>query len=252
MSQRAETIHALLNHDFYTYHLNLRFKWSPAGVDILPRLRGTKTYIVDNNISWKQLAAVHPDVNFVLGCTVSEEAENLDGVLFSKLPPNGYLNVYSLDLFPNIDTIVFNRVDANYRNAVFERSIPTLSNTTPEYRADQVLASVALRSEICQSLCRNPEDLKRELESSLPNCLGSYEQAYHAAVMCTALYFHSISLTLRKNKLDPNYIQLPGDTRLIAEALLFGFSILSNDQRDVHAMGKISGISVLKETDIQA
>ena len=53
-----------------------------------------------------------------------------------------------------------------------------------------------------------------------------------------------LSVATQRTKLDSNYLQLPGDSRLIAEALSLGCAVISNDELDVHATGGLAGVRV--------
>ena len=70
-------------------------------------------------------------------------------------------------------------------------------------------------------------------------------------MLATTLMVQGLSAARRRAKLDPSYVQFPGDTRLIAESLFYGFPILSNDVRDVHTLGGIVGVSVTTEADFK-
>jgi hypothetical protein len=155
---RAAAIAAILRHDFFVYDGALSFCWSPSGENVLERLRCSRTYLVDNNVSWKPLAQSHPNVNFVLGCTMAEEANDLHGVLFSRMPSGGYANAFVVTLTVTDQVrVVFNRLDERYQDAVFARAIPTLEHTPSEHRARQVLAAESLRYQLTINLPRPAE-----------------------------------------------------------------------------------------------
>lgn len=241
----TEVMRALDAHEFSVYDLKLQILFSGKECDILKSLPRESTYLVDNNVSWKKLAAAYPNLNFVLGCTVSEEAENLQGVLFSNFPHGGYSNVFTLDLVPKRrETVVFHRLDTFYQKACLSGPIPALSQDSAEHFADRVLAANSLRQHLDQFLDRDPMVLQRAITDDLSNCSGNFSIAGNVAGMVTARFLQSLSPQLRAQKLDPAYLNLPGDTRLIAEALFFGFAILSHDERDVHAMAKMAKVSV--------
>lgn len=252
-SRRAAVLQALLQHDFSVYDGELNFKGSPSGRDILRDLRRSRTYLVDNNISWKALAQDHQDVNFVIGATVSEEANDLQGVLFSRMPTGGYANAFSVDLnVIGTPRVAFNRLDERYQAAVFARPIPTLENTPPEHRSQQQHAAASLRFQLVERLPRANEDLRQELRTHAARSQSSFFDAAATAMLGTVLMLKTLSTSRLRRKLDPTDVQLPGDTRLISEALFYGFPILSNDVRDVHTLGQIVGISVTTEAAFRA
>jgi hypothetical protein len=247
---REEVMRALQTHEFYVYDLNLGFKWSTTGENLILRLRSTPTYLVDNNISWKKRALAHPEVNFIVGCTLCEEAENLEAVLFSKLPAHGYPNVFAVDRIPQARELhVFHRIDENYKKARFDGAIPLLSRTSAEHRADRVLAAALIRIQIESYLGVAPEELRRILAVHVAQCPGNLEHAGMAAVIATALYFQQLSADRLRTKIGK--LHLPGDSRLIAEALLYGCGVLSDD-KDVRTMARIAGVTVICDGDLRS
>jgi len=240
---------ALHDHEFYVYNLELEYLAGFCGVNILDRLQASETFLVDTNASWKPLAQCRADLNFVLGCTIKEEADNIQGVLFSDMPDQGFSNAFSVTTNQgNGQGVVFNRIEPNFR-ACFSREIPRLPNTSAEHRAAQILAATSFRQHLSPYLDFNSEQLHGRLNQLSCRCLANYFNSGETAVIATAIYLQSCSQALRARKLDPGYLNFPGDSRLIAEALYFGFSIFSEDVRDVHELATILGIAVRKRAD---
>jgi hypothetical protein len=241
---------AVLNHYIFVYDLNLRMLWSSNGTDVLSHLRASLTYLLDNNVSWKQLAPRRRDMNFVLGCTLAEEAENLEGVFYSRMPIGGHPNVFAIDMSPKArPLVVFHRLDEDMKVRL-PIAIPALSQTSPDHQADRHLAADSLRTQVQQFLKVDNAVLKTKLSVSLPVCRGDYLTSGLVAAMAMALYLQSLPKNAAKSKLDPNYTNFPGDTRLIAESLYYGFSILSTDIRDVHAMARLVSVAAVDPANL--
>lgn len=242
---------SLSEHEYYVYRPNLTFLAGFRGIDILERLRATETFIVDNNLPWKRVAAIHTMKNFVLGCTISEEAENLQGMLFTDMPSNGYSNVYSVKaIYGPKPGVLFDRIEPSYA-ACFAKAIPPLSSTSPEHQQARQLAAASFRTHLAPFLAQGEEQLQGRLSEILKKCLNDYFVSAEAAVVITARHLKGCNERIRARKLDPCYLNLPGDSRLIAEALYYGFSILSNDVGDVHAMAAMAGISVRGDSELE-
>jgi len=237
---------ALLSHEFYVYDLNLRLQLGWENTDLLAVLRQRRTFIIDNNIPWKQIAAAHLDKSFVIGRTQSEEAENLEGMYFSAMPQGGYRNVYALDIAERRrPQIVFHRIDSSFRRACFARPIPPLSRNSSHHQMARLSAAAAFRTQLEPLLVTPSEMLRQLLDRHLEHALGNIEDAGLAAVVVAALHLNSLTEARRRIKLLPTNLNLPGDSRLIAEALFLGFGIISDDVADVHTMGHLTGVVIV-------
>jgi hypothetical protein len=100
-------------------------------------------------------------------------------------------------------------------------------------------------------LAQSEEQLQGRLSEMLNKCLNDYFVSADAAIVIMARYLKGCTGQIRARKLDPNYLNLPGDSRLIAEALYFGFAILSNDVGDVHAMAAMAGLPVRGDSELE-
>lgn len=244
-------ITALRKHDFAVYDLGLRLRGGTRR-DILRELRDGNSYLVDNNVAWKRLAAAYPTVNFVIGCTVSEEAENLEGTLFKRTPAEGYPNVFIAEIHATMGRVTFNRLDQHYQHAVFRQAIPTLQDAPQEHRAFQNEAAASHRRLVMANLSRTVDDLKAELAVRVLRSRSSFEDSAFAAAIATSLYLHSMPTARRATYLDPAYLNFPGDTRIVAEALYYGFGVISKDEKDVHTLSRLVEVPALTEAEFVA
>jgi hypothetical protein len=241
------------DHEFYVYALDgLAFMGPPPRRDILATLRQSKTYLVDNNVSWRNLATNNPAFIFVLSGTFAEEVDNLQGALFKNIPLGGFPNVFSVVTNPEDKKyVIFNRIEPNHVATLIE-AIPTLAADSPEHHANRVRAAAAFRQHIGLFLSLGGDALRSKLSSLLPRAPSNYEAAGEAAVVATTLFLQKCAESTRSRMLDPGYLNFPGDTRLIAEALFFSFSVISDDVNHVHAIGAIAGVHVVGSSHFNA
>lgn len=241
-------IPSLTKHEFYIYDLELNLRGGNGAGDLLARLRATKTYLVDTNSSPKRLAGLFPQLNFVIGATHCEEAENLDGVLFSNIPPEGFPNLFVTEISPTPKPhIGFHRVSPHYRAVL--NQIPPLSKNSAQHQKDRESAAAAFRRRVDQHLSRSPATIQSLLNAILPSCLNNYTLSARAAELLLAAYVQQSRAADAARLLRPNYLNLRGDPMLIAEALLYGFSIVSEDS-DVQWMAKRAGVELATPSEL--
>ena len=237
------------DHEFYIYDLSLNLLGGNGHGNLLERLRESKSYLVDTNSGAKRLATDFPQLNFVIGATHCEETENLEGVLFSKIPSGGFPNLFVTEIAakprPHIG---FHRVSSAYRAVL--NTIPSLSQNSPEHRKDLERTAASFRAQLNAHLTRPLDAINHLLDTALPLCRNSFQLSGNVATLTMACYI----LTEKRETarlLKSSYINQRGDPMLIAEALLYGFSIVSEDG-DVAWMGRRAGIKVTTHAQLGA
>lgn len=88
------------------------------------------------------------------------------------------------------------------------------------------------------------------LDVTLPQCRNNYHMTGHVAVVVMACYILSEPREAAR-LLRANYLNQRGDPMIIAEALLYGFSIVSEDG-DVDWMAKRAGVEVTTHAKLAA
>lgn len=243
------TAPTLRDHEFYIYDLNLNLLRGNGDGNLIDRLRATKTFLVDTNSGPKRLATEFPQFNFVIGATHCEEIENLEGVLFKKVPPDGFPNLYVTEItaVPSLQ-IGFHRVSPAYRAVL--KPIPTLSNNSPEHRRDLERAAASFRGQLEKHLKRPLMAINLLLDAALPQCRNNYHLTGHVAALVMACYILSEPREAAR-LLKATYLNQRGDPMIIAEAFLYGFSIVSEDG-DVAWMAKRAGVEVTTHAKLAA
>lgn len=232
---------ALWDHEFYIYNADLMLLRGNGHGNVLVRLVEEKTYIVDNNSNPKALADQFPQFHFIIGASLSEEAENLDGVLFSKIPPGGFPNLFVLDVTNNPPplSIHVHRVSPALR-AVFNE-IPPLSQDSPENRKSREDKAASFEKQLKPLRNRSLASINSEVDALLPCCRGNWQKSSSAAELLMACYLLSSKPADRERLIRKGYFNLRGDSTILFESLLFGFSIVSED-KDVQWMAKRAGL----------
>lgn len=243
------TAPTLQDHEFYIYDLNLNLRGGNGHGNLIDRLRASKTYLVDTNSGPKRLAAEFPQFNFVIGATHCEEIENLEGVLFKRIPPDGFPNLFTTEISPVPSPhIGFHRVSPAYRAVL--KTIPTLSDNSSEHRRDLDRTAASFRAQLNAHLKRPLATINHLIDAGLPHCRGNFTLSGTLAVLTMACYV----LTEKREAarlLKEDYTNQRGDPMIIAEALLYGFSIVSEDG-DVAWMGKRAGVEVTTRAKLAA
>ena len=204
---------------------------------------------MDTNSGAKRLAADFPQINFVIGATHCEETENLEGVLFKRIPPEGFPNLFVTEITavpsPHIG---FHRVSPAYRAVL--KPIPTLTDNSPEHRQDLQRMAGSFRRELDKHLKHPLGAVNLLLDAALPQCRNNYHLTGHVAALVMACYILSKPREASR-LLKANYLNQRGDPMIIAEALLYGFSIVSEDG-DVAWMGRRAGVEVTTRAKLTA
>lgn len=235
------------NHVFSVYGYDLKFRGSPSNINLLATLDPSVTYLVDNNVSIRRLVVAHPAKNFVIGTTVHEEAENLNGVLFNDVVTSDVKNAFWIEVRGEpTECIVIHRIDGGMREC-FPGGFPKLSEREPSHIGKRYELLAGFRNRLFEYLHVNDAELIHKFGRLRASCIGDRSIAMQAAMIITAIHVKSLPESKQRKKLDPDYLNFPGDTRIICEALMFGFKIVSTDESDVHTMGRLAGLNVHSE-----
>jgi oligopeptide transport system ATP-binding protein len=249
---RSKEISAI-DHDYALYDLeaNLRFIGGSKGHDLLKELQATPTYLIDNNVGWKTIASQRPEIILVLGTTLRNESDNLHAVYFKNGTENGLPNVFVFQSEPfegNFRAII-HRLDREF-SAVYPAGFPRLSELKPDdvevFNSSD--SRTRRRNRVNCEAEKLPQVLDLEIQALLPMCKFDSIKSFGTAEKIYARFLQKLRATNQRKELtkfDGNHPNLFGDAHLIAEALMLGIGIISDDN-GVRQMAEIAKINCVR------
>ncbi len=215
----------------YDFDMNPRHS---GGEDLFEVICSGERFVVDSNCEWKDRALNEPKVAFILGRTLGNERDNLQGELFNDKVRDGRRNVF---IFTGdelgIGKLVVHRLDIGFR-ALLKEEIPWLSgpDATDPSRWNCPQKRLELIQQIDRLMKLSIEELRRDVTAGAPACFGRYALSCSIAEKCYALILleGGRGVAKEKQKLRDNHENSFGDTTLIRDALLFRAAILTEDE----------------------
>jgi hypothetical protein len=216
-------------------------------------------YVVDTNSNWQAESAKpeNRDKAFILGKTISDEQDNLQGLLFGPRVKIHNNNIFLLGVFQtgsrsNGDFVMLERLDQYFR-LVFEPSSLLQGSKPKKERTDkksleyekQFKAGVEHERKVVLLLLGKikkiselppPQELEQKraqflafIQKESSACSGNYLKAVGVARHCYALLLME-KRSIRTEFSKEENLNVFGDTRIIQNALFMQAKILSGDK----------------------
>lgn len=214
--------------------------------------------IVDNCAEWKNLSLEKPNRAFILGRTVSSEADNLEGVFFNREIIGGRLNVFLLALHRvnHVTVIAIHRLDRGFKSC-FAGPLPTLGKMLPDERAqwNDPGKRRMLRDKVLEMVRIFPTELLlAKIKECAPLAFKNYRLSCCVAEWAYALMLQEAASKDKEEcqKVTSNHENLFGDTNLVQEAMFFKAGILSKNAQHIRPMTSYCGIKFERQPQQKA
>lgn len=224
------------------------------GEDLFNVISDMDRVIVDNCAEWKHQSLKEPNKAFILGRTINNEADNLEGVFFNKKVEGRRKNVFLFAARPfnGFPIIEIRRLDSHFKSTI-QRPLPALDEMTPEEQAhwNDPTKRLQLRDKIAEIVAIFPSDLLRtKIKESVPLAFKNYPLSCQIAEWAYALMLQEIGDKDKeeRGKFLNNDKNLFGDTNLIQEALFFKAGILSKNTQHICPMTSYCDIKFEKQS----
>ena len=222
-----------------------------CGEDLFQVIMGMDRVVIDSCAEWKQRSLREPERAFILGRTIDNEADNLEGVFFNKEIKGGRRNVFLLNATPfnGLAVISIDRLDTHFK-AIFRGTLPRLGEMSPTERTkwNDPAKRRHLRDSVAQTVATlSSEILRARIKATVPQAFKNFVVSCNIAEWAYSLLIQETSHRDKTEltKFNNNHERLFGDTQLIQEALLLKASILS-DNIHVQRMASYCGIKCEK------
>lgn len=226
-----------------------------SGEDLFNVIARLNPLIVDSRAEWKKLSLAEPNRAFILGRTVSSEADNLEGVFFNCKIAGGRRNVFLLGLEPvnHFTVITIHRLDSDFKSC-FAGPLPRLGQMLPSEHDqwNDPRKREVLRDEILEIVRIFPKELLRaKIKESAHLAFKNYPLSCKVAEWAYALLLQETANHDKEEckKFVANDENLFGDTSLIQEALFLSAGILSKNHSHIRPMASYCGIKFERQPE---